>query len=450
MIMFNWGILMRPISLFLLAFGLLVSSQSYGLDASGVFKKVSKSIYVVVSKDSAGQVIAQGSGVLVGKSLVITNCHVIKEAASIVLVQQDRQTAARLKNKDAERDLCTLATEQQTTALPVVVSTSSQLEHGQAVYAVGAPLGLELTISDGIVSGLRKATGGFMIQTTAAISPGSSGGGLFDENGRLVGITTYQYVKGQNLNFAVPAEWVPQVSIRETLEVKLRARREAYERESKSLGTLSSENRDGVEKQIRLSRKHLQDDPNHIPALFTLGFALSKSGNLTDAEAVYVKLLDSPANGIDDYFLIGIGALDLSGIYDSSGREDLARMAASRSATYIPDKLALGNYWSYLKTTDHYREALPTYRLATELYPKSPEAWAYLGACYRNLDEANNAIQAFKNATQLKPDYEWAWLGYMVSLRKAGKDEEFKKVARHLYDNQRDIFNNTVKLFTKK
>jgi serine protease Do len=65
----------------------------------------------------------------------------------------------------------------------VVVGSTKSLKVGAKVYAIGAPKGLELTLSDGIVSSLREVEGGQYIQTTAAISPGSSGGGLFDENG---------------------------------------------------------------------------------------------------------------------------------------------------------------------------------------------------------------------------------------------------------------------------
>jgi S1-C subfamily serine protease len=75
---------------------------------------------------------------------------------------------------------------------------------------MGAPQGLELTLSQGIVSGLRDSDdkGYRVIQTDAAISPGSSGGALFDDNGDLVGITTYKVRGGENLNFAVPVNYV--------------------------------------------------------------------------------------------------------------------------------------------------------------------------------------------------------------------------------------------------
>jgi hypothetical protein len=89
-----------------------------------------------------------------------------------------------------------------------------QLRIGQRVYAIGAPQGLELTISEGIVSSLREVPGGSVIQTTAPISPGSSGGGLFDLSGRLVGIMTFQHRYGQNLNFALPADWIAGMQTR--------------------------------------------------------------------------------------------------------------------------------------------------------------------------------------------------------------------------------------------
>jgi tetratricopeptide (TPR) repeat protein len=76
------------------------------------------------------------------------------------------------------------------------------------VYAVGAPEGFELTLSEGLISSLRPFEGVQLIQTTAPISRGSSGGGLFDAQGRLIGITTFYVKEGQNLNFALPGEWV--------------------------------------------------------------------------------------------------------------------------------------------------------------------------------------------------------------------------------------------------
>lgn len=96
----------------------------------------------------------------------------------------------------------------------VNVGSVGSLRIGQRVYALGAPYGLDLTISEGIVSSLRTISAGTVIQTTAPVSPGSSGGGLFDGSGNLVGIVTFQHRYGQNLNFAHPADWIGQMRTR--------------------------------------------------------------------------------------------------------------------------------------------------------------------------------------------------------------------------------------------
>jgi S1-C subfamily serine protease len=95
------------------------------------------------------------------------------------------------------------------------VRTYDSLEVGEPVYTLGAPVGLELTLSNGIISGRREEQGRHFVQTTAPISPGSSGGGLFDARGNLVGVTTLVLVGrehlNQALNFAIAADafWQP-------------------------------------------------------------------------------------------------------------------------------------------------------------------------------------------------------------------------------------------------
>jgi tetratricopeptide (TPR) repeat protein len=169
--------------------------------AERVFATVSPSVVVVRAATS------QGSGVVVAPQVVATNCHVLREGAQIT-VQRGRisHTATRLW-RDQLRDLCLLQVPTLESP-PVTLGEAGRLRVGATVYAVGAPQGLELSLSAGLVSQLRAAEGAPLVQTTAPISPGSSGGGLFDERGRLVGLTTFQMERGQNVNFALPAEWV--------------------------------------------------------------------------------------------------------------------------------------------------------------------------------------------------------------------------------------------------
>lgn len=174
-------------------------------DASTVFATASPSVVVVLALDAAGTVTGQGSGVVVAPGLVVTNRHVVQGAASVRLQQAGRTRTAHVLERHATHDLALLRAPLK--APPASIRASKELAVGERVFAIGAPQGLELSISDGLVAQLRPEAGSVRIQTTAAISPGSSGGGLFDERGALVGITSYSALRGQNLNFALPTEW---------------------------------------------------------------------------------------------------------------------------------------------------------------------------------------------------------------------------------------------------
>ena len=116
---------------------------------------------------------------------------------------------ATLYAEDGDKDICLLDAK-GITGKPAQLGKAASLKVGDPVYAVGAPKGLELSLSDGIVAQLRGGPPP-LIQTTAAISPGSSGGGLFDGEGRLVGLTTLYIEGGQSLNFAMPVEWIGEI-----------------------------------------------------------------------------------------------------------------------------------------------------------------------------------------------------------------------------------------------
>ena len=157
--------------------------------------------------DIAGRPMSQGSGVVVGPGVIVTNCHVTKGSHDITVKVGREEFRATALSADEEHDLCRLSV--AGLAAPAVsLVPVAQLKTGQRVFAIGAPQGFELTISEGIVSSLRPVADGTVIQTTAPISSGSSGGGLFDTSGRLVGIVTFQHKYGQNLNFALPADWI--------------------------------------------------------------------------------------------------------------------------------------------------------------------------------------------------------------------------------------------------
>lgn len=174
-----------------------------GFDGAAVFRLVRQSVAILKTDNGA-----QGSAVAVAQAdaetLFATNCHVLDGASSVTLVINGKSLPAAFYGGNPRDDACFVIAAAKS---PVIdMFNALDMKVGEKVFAVGAPRGLELTISDGIVSGIRGAMlfdPPLLIQNTAPISPGSSGGGLFDARGRLVGISTFLLKDSQNLNFAV-------------------------------------------------------------------------------------------------------------------------------------------------------------------------------------------------------------------------------------------------------
>jgi serine protease Do len=150
-----------------------------------------------------------GSGLIIDKSEVLTNAHVVDGAASLsVTLDSGAKVTARLLGLDAVLDIALLRLERPG-ALPVAeLGDSSGVKVGDDVVAIGNPLGLDQTMTRGIVSGLNRMLPGIsdepMIQTDAPINPGNSGGPLVDRCGRVIGINTLISEDAQSIGFAIP------------------------------------------------------------------------------------------------------------------------------------------------------------------------------------------------------------------------------------------------------
>jgi S1-C subfamily serine protease len=189
------------------------SATGPALDPPALFKKLSVSVFQLEAARGADT--AQGSAVAVSNSELVTNCHVVQGATKLTLKQGKQQWPSSVVRADPASDRCIIAVSGVKLQPVVGLRAYESVEVGEAVYTLGSPVGLQLTLSSGLVSGRREELGRNYIQTTAPISPGSSGGGLFDARGNLLGITTLVMVGrehlNQSLNFAIPADtfWQP-------------------------------------------------------------------------------------------------------------------------------------------------------------------------------------------------------------------------------------------------
>lgn len=155
-----------------------------------------------------------GSGFIASKEgLVLTNSHVVFGCRAITVTLDDgRGTRAELLGADPILDLAVLRVPVPTEGLPVaILGDSDKLRVGEEVLAIGNPLGLEQTLTRGLVSGINRILPVSpmsltlpLIQTDASINPGNSGGPLLDRCGEVIGINTSVLVGAENIGFAVP------------------------------------------------------------------------------------------------------------------------------------------------------------------------------------------------------------------------------------------------------
>ena len=177
----------------------------YALPPPLLFKIASPAVYAVLGQATA-LATSQGSAVAVSSKEAITNCHVVARAKTITLANATKRLRAEVIAADRKTDRCYLRVlDGELVPVPGFRDYAS-LSVGETVFTIGSPEGLINTLGDGLLSGLRRSGDGIeYIQITAPVSPGSSGGGAFDDRGNLIGITTFTVRDAQNLNFAIAA-----------------------------------------------------------------------------------------------------------------------------------------------------------------------------------------------------------------------------------------------------
>ncbi len=182
-------------------------SESFG-PGPRLLRKLGADVVRVQAMDGSGSLLDQGSGVRLRGGWIATNYHVVEGSASVRVLGLGEASPARVARCNEADDLCLLRVQSTEKEGPSGVRLAGPTTPGETVYALGAPEGIPSVISQGLLSGLREVKGSPRLVTSAPLSAGSSGGGLFDAGGRLVGITTAQVANGQDLNLAVPASQV--------------------------------------------------------------------------------------------------------------------------------------------------------------------------------------------------------------------------------------------------
>jgi len=213
----------------------------------------------------------------------------------------------------------------------MIICKSSSLKVGQKVYAIGSPLGFENSMSEGIISGLRNydEMERNLIQITASISPGSSGGAVVNDKGELIGISTLSAKEGQNLNFAIPIDDVLSVELISYSESDAYKNfewfykgKDAFEKndynnaikyftsfiEKYPNSEVAYNYRGGAKGQLKNFNGAIQDfnkaieiDPNYAKAYYNRGLARGKKGERRSAIHDYNKAIEINPNYASAY-----------------------------------------------------------------------------------------------------------------------------------------------------
>jgi len=299
-----------------------LSSAAQAATPEHIFAQAAPSVVMVEVLDTQGGVAAQGSGVITGPGMVITACHVAQAGRRLRVWHRHTPFAATLGYADPQRDLCQVRTS-QLQAPPVARGSIKTLAVGQPVYVISAPQGLSLTFTAGIISALRPVQGSYLIQTDAAVSPGSSGGGLFDRAGRLIGMPSFQLQEGQQLNFALPVDWIVDVARQSTRQAGLLPSpgAAAPHWDQRAAALHATKDWPGL---VKLGRQWLRSEPENMVAWGTLGEAYSHLGQHDKALAARRRVVYRQPEDAEAWHNLGA-------TYSALGRSRAAQVAFQKA-----------------------------------------------------------------------------------------------------------------------
>ena len=202
-----------------------IVTASDKLTAEDIFIQSFDKVALVLCYEG-GMPSAQGSAFFIDENTLVTNYHVVQGAEMIELKLADSEDVirgARVIKASPDYDLAIIRTKQNYSYLPV--DSLSVPKSGSPIYTIGNPRGLEGTITDGILSGVRELDGIEYLQITAPINPGNSGGPVFDKFGKVIGVATFTFRNSQNLNFAMPIKYIDKCIDIATIPSNVKAHR---------------------------------------------------------------------------------------------------------------------------------------------------------------------------------------------------------------------------------
>jgi tetratricopeptide (TPR) repeat protein len=391
-----------------------------------IIKRVQPSIVSILIINREGKVSGQGSGFFVNREGdIITSRHVLEGAgrSNVITSEGKELPIKKVVAEDPDGDLIQVSVALEGERVQPLSISPTLPETGERVIVIGTPLGLEKTVSDGIVSAVRDVPGfGKIIQVTAPISPGSSGSPVVNMKGEVVGVATFFVIAGQNLNFAIPVERIsklirgegPTLSEREEQRTETLRASEEYLYHT-GLRYLWVED---YEKALSLFLEVIKRNPHHGDAHFQIGYCLGRLGKYREAIEPYQQALRIKPNDADTQNNLCVA-------YGMIGRYPEAIASCQQALQVAPNFAEPYNNraWS-LHQLGRYQEAIESSKQAIRLKPDFVLAHYNLGNAYMALKQYKEAMESYKQAIRIKFDYAEAQLNLGAAYTQMERYEE--------------------------
>jgi tetratricopeptide (TPR) repeat protein len=403
-----------------------VSSAEGQGNLPALIKKVEPGIVVIFTYDREGKTLGQGSGFFINKEGdVITNYHVLQNAsrAEIIILDGGKYPVKKILAEDKEGDLLRVSVDIPEDRVRPLLVAQTLPEVGERIIVIGTPLGLDKTVSDGIVSAVREIPQiGKIIQVTAPISLGSSGSPVVDMKGRVIGIATFFVRAGQNLNFAVPGERIARLTTGEGKSLAEREESRIRDWMASAEGFYAAGLRflwiEDCERALPYFIETTRRDPKRADAFYRIGYCMAKLGQNKEAvesykQALHIKPQDA---NIHNNLCVAYGKL---------GRFEEAVKSCEQAIQLKPDLAEAHNNlgWSYHRLA-RYAEAIQSSKQAIRLMPDFAMAHYNLGNQYFALKKYEEAAESYKQAIRIQFDFAEGHMNLGAAYNQMGRFEE--------------------------
>lgn len=369
-----------------------------------IIKKIEPSTVIIFSYDNKGNVLRQGSGFFISQNGdIITNYHVIQGASSVYVKTSDDKVypIAYIVASDEKSDIIRFSIDIPSKYVQPLSLSTTLPEVGERIIVYGSPLGLEKTVSDGIVSAIREIPDfGKIIQITAPTSSGSSGSPVLNMNGEVIGIATFQFIEGQNLNFAISSEKIFDTVFYEERKVT------KTEISEKNLLLLSSEeiyriaieyvDQKRYEEALKIFNLSILKDKDFVNAYYYAGWTCIQLERYDNAISYLKKTLELNEQSSEAYFYLGLAYFYLDKLDESvkSFNELLSRKGPFKQKETL---LCLGVIYDRL---EKYEKAIEYYERYIDIDSDNADVFYRLGSAYIEVGQKKHWFNKEKYFTE--------------------------------------------------